>query len=86
MLCVRPDLTPPQPPPPPPTYANAHDASFFPIDSERERCFLPTYISLWDGTDPANTERFQGSDPLLPHLCSLSVPKVGVCGVYSESP
>ena len=42
-------------------------------------------ISLWDGTDHANTERFQGSDPLLPHLCPLSVPKVGVCGVYSES-
>ena len=43
-------------------------------------------IILWDGTDPANTERFQGSDPLLPHLCPLSVPKVGVCGIYLESP
>ena len=30
-------------------------------------------ISLGDGTDYANTERFQGSVPLLPDLCSLSV-------------
>ena len=45
-----------------------------------------THTYLWDGTDPANTEHFQGSDPLLPHLCPLSVPKVGVCGVYSENP
>ena len=33
-----------------------------------------TGISLWDGGEPANTERFQGSVPLLPDLCSLSVP------------
>ena len=33
----------------------------------------------------ANTERFQGSVPLLPHLYPLSVPLGGVCGVYSES-
>ena len=31
-------------------------------------------ISLRDGADYANTERFQGSVPLLPDLCSLSVP------------
>ena len=43
-------------------------------------------ISLWDVTFHANTERFRGSVPLLPHLCPLSVPEVGVCGVYSESP
>ena len=30
--------------------------------------------SLWDGGEGANTERFQGSVPLLPDLCSLSVP------------
>ena len=29
---------------------------------------------------------FRGSAPLFPHLCPLSVPEVGVCGVYSESP
>ena len=28
----------------------------------------------------ANTERFQGLVPLLPHLCPLSVPKVGYVG------
>ena len=43
-------------------------------------------ISLWDVRFGANTERFQGSVPLSPHLCPLSVPKGGVCGVYSESP
>ena len=43
-------------------------------------------ISLWDGQEHANTERFQGSVPSLPRLCPLSVPKGGVCGVYSESP
>ena len=46
----------------------------------------PPPISLWDVTFHANTERFRGSVPLLPHLCPLSVPEVGVCGVYSESP
>ena len=45
-----------------------------------------TCISLWDGQEPANTERFQGLVPLLPRLCPLSVPKGGVCGVHSESP
>ena len=43
-------------------------------------------ISLGDGTEPANFVGFQGSVPLLPHLCQLSVQEVGVCGVYSESP
>ena len=43
-------------------------------------------ISLWDTAFGANTERFQGLAPLLPHLCPLSVPKGGVCGVYLESP
>ena len=47
---------------------------------------ISTYISLWDGGEGANTERFQGSSPLLPDLCSLSVPEVGVCGVYLECP
>ena len=37
-------------------------------------------ISLWDTVFGANTERFQGLVPLLPHLCPLSVPKGGVCG------
>ena len=43
-------------------------------------------ISLRDIRFGANTERFQGLVPLSPHLCPLSVPKEGVCGVYSESP
>ena len=43
-------------------------------------------ISLGDGTEPANFLGFRGSVPLLPHLCQLSVPEVGVCGAYSESP
>ena len=43
------------------------------------------YISLWDTAFGANAERFQGLVPLLPHLCPLSVPEVGVCGVCSES-
>ena len=34
-------------------------------------------ISLGDVRFRANTERFQGSVPLLPHLCPLSVPKGG---------
>ena len=33
----------------------------------------PVSISLGDGTDYANTERFLGSEPLLPHLCPLFV-------------
>ena len=43
-------------------------------------------ISLGDGADYANFVGFRGSVPLLPHLCPLSVPEVGVCGVYLESP
>ena len=42
-------------------------------------------ISLWDTAFGANTERFQGLVPLLPHLCPLSVPKGGVCGVYRKA-
>ena len=46
------------------------------------------HISLGDvGVENcANSVGFWGSLPLLPHLCPLSVPEVGVCGVYSESP
>ena len=43
-------------------------------------------ISIGDGCDCANFVRCLGSEPLLPHLCPLSVLWVGVCGVYSESP
>ena len=45
-------------------------------------------ISLRDTGFHANTERFQGLVPFLPHLCPLTVPKGtnGVCGVYLESP
>ena len=42
--------------------------------------------SLGIVADCANFVRFRGSKPLLPHLCPLSVPEVGVYGVYSESP
>ena len=31
-------------------------------------------------------ERFHRLVSLLPHLCPLSVPEGGLCGVYSESP
>ena len=47
---------------------------------------FPLPISVWDVWNGADTERFQGSVPLLPHLCLLSVRKGGLCGVYSESP
>ena len=43
-------------------------------------------ISLGDYAVCANFVGFRGSVPLLPHLCPLSVPKVGLCGVFSESP
>ena len=43
-------------------------------------------ISLGAYNICANFVRFWGSVPLLPHLCPLSVPEVGVCGVYSETP
>ena len=43
-------------------------------------------ISLGDGGEYANFLGFGGSVPLLPHLCQLSVPEVGVCRVYLESP
>ena len=52
----------------------------------RIHVYMYTCISLWDVEEPANTEHFQGSPSLLPRLCPLSVPKGGVCGVYSESP
>ena len=39
-------------------------------------------ISLWDTAFGANTERFQGLVPLLPHLCPLSVPKGGGGGMW----
>ena len=43
-------------------------------------------ISLGDVGDCANTERFRVLVRLLLRLCPLSVPELGVCGVYSESP
>ena len=44
------------------------------------------FISFGDGTNCANFVRFRGSQPLLPHLCLVSVPKGGGgCGAYSES-
>ena len=46
---------------------------------------VTTAISLKVGKIYANTERFRRSEPLSPHLCPLSVSKVGVCGVYSEA-
>ena len=51
---------------------------------DRGHIFLA--ISLGDAADYANFLGFWGSVLLLPHLCPLSVPEVGVCGVYSESP
>ena len=44
------------------------------------------YISLGDDAVPANFLGFRGLATLLPHFCQLSVPEVGVCGVYPESP
>ena len=46
----------------------------------------PFSISLGDVRNPANFVGFRGPVPLFPHLRQLSVPEVGVCGVYSESP
>ena len=43
------------------------------------------YISLRDVENCANSVGFRESVPLLPYLCPLSVPDVGVCGAYSES-
>ena len=43
-------------------------------------------ISLGDDADYANFLGFRGLVTLLPNFCQLSVPEVGVCGVYSESP
>ena len=43
-------------------------------------------ISLGDDAVPANFLGFRGLATLLPHFCQLSVPEVGVCGVYPESP
>ena len=42
---------------------------------------------LWGDVDNcANSVGFRGLLPLLPNFCQLSVPEMGVCGVYSESP
>ena len=43
-------------------------------------------ISLGNIRNCANSVGFRGSVPLFPDFCQLSVPEVGVCGVYSESP
>ena len=43
-------------------------------------------ISLGDDPVPSNFVGFRGLATLLPHFCQLSVPEVGVCGVYPESP
>ena len=43
-------------------------------------------ISLGDDGDHANFLGFRGLVTLLPNFCQLSVPEVGVWGVYSESP
>ena len=47
---------------------------------------IPHGISLGDDADPSNFLGFCGLATLLPHFCQLSVPEVGVCGVYPESP
>ena len=49
-------------------------------------CSFDATISLGDVRNPANFVGFRGPVPLFPHLRQLSVPEVGVCGVYSESP
>ena len=51
---------------------------------DKER--VVTRISLGDDAVPANFLGFRGLATLLPHFCQLSVPEVGVCGVYPESP
>ena len=51
-----------------------------------ERRNFPCNISLGDDAVPANFLGFRGLATLLPHFCQLSVPEVGVCGVYPESP
>ena len=73
------------------------DSRFISPNNRDEQCFAITLarsplvfaasicISLGDVAD-ANFLGFRGSVPLLPHLCPLSVPEVGVCGVYLESP
>ena len=43
-------------------------------------------IFLGDNGIPSNFVGFRGLATLLPHFCQLSVPEVGVCGVYPESP
>ena len=43
-------------------------------------------ISLGDDADYANFLGFRGLVTLLPNFCQLSVPELGVCGGYSESP
>ena len=48
-------------------------------------CRRGSSISLWDTAFGANTERFQGFLPLLPHLCPLSVPKGGgMWGIFGK--
>ena len=48
--------------------------------------YIYIYISLGDDPVPSNFVGFHGLATLLPHFCQLSVPEVGVCGVYPESP
>ena len=45
---------------------------------------LTECISFGDVQFRANTERFQGWVPLLPHLFPLSVPKGGMWGVFGK--
>ena len=51
-----------------------------------ERIGCVSHISLGDVQNCANSVGFWGLVPLSPHLCPLSVPEVGVWGVYPESP
>ena len=47
---------------------------------------LSLSLSLGDGEEYANTERFQGSPSLLPCVPAECPKGGGVCGVYLESP
>ena len=51
----------------------------------RAPCDNAPHISLWDVGFGANTERFQGLVPFLPHLYPLSVPKGGgYVGIFGK--
>ena len=63
----------------PSCYDHTFAAAFQPL-------YIYTYISLGDDPVPANFLGFRGLATLLPHFCQLSVPEVGVCGAYPESP